>query len=77
MNQKIFTIKATGAIGKLDPEAFVPGLDLQMMYREMYWASEGYLLEMLQRGDLDAEQMKKDFRRLLKFWKSTYLRKEQ
>ena len=55
----------------------IPGLDVAMMYREMYWASEGYLWEMVQRGDVDAAQMEKDFTRLMEFWKSVYLRKEQ
>lgn len=71
-----FDRKATRALAKLNPDEFVPGLDLQMMYREMYWASEGYLWEMLQkRGGLDAAQMERDFRRLLAFWKTTYLRR--
>ena len=52
--RKFFDIKASNALAVLDPEGFVPGLDLKMMYREMYWASEGYLWEMLQRGELDA-----------------------
>jgi hypothetical protein len=47
-----------------------------MMYREMYWASEGYLWEMVQKGPVDMEQMEKDFTRLMAFWKSIYLRKE-
>ena len=59
-----------------NPEQFIPGLDIQMMYREMYWASEGYLWEMVQRGNVDVEQMEKDFKRLMEFWKSVYLRKE-
>ena len=59
-----------------DPEQFVPGLDIPMMYREMYWASEGYLWEMVQRGDMDVGQMEKDFTKLIAFWKSIYLRKE-
>lgn len=58
-----------------DPEQFIPGLDIPMMYREMYWASEGYLWEMVQRGDVDMEQMERDFGRLIAFWKSVYLRK--
>lgn len=74
--QKFFDRKARGAIAKLDPGAFVPGLDLPMMYREIYWASEGYLWEMLQRGELDAVRMERDFQKLLEFWKSIYLRKE-
>ena len=48
-----------------------------MMYREMYWASEGYLWEMLQRGELDTAQMEKDFSALLKFWRSVYQKKER
>lgn len=70
--RKYFDRKAVDALAGLNPEDFIPGLDLQMMYREMYWASEGYLWEMLQRGELDAAQMEKDFNKLLKFWKSIY-----
>lgn len=60
----------------LDPDQFIPDLDIAMMYREMYWASEGYLWEMVQRGNVDIDQMAKDFADLIKFWKSIYLRKE-
>ncbi len=74
---KYFDLKAASALAGLDPGDFVPGLDLQMMYREMYWASEGYLWEMLQRGGLDAEQMERDFSKLLEFWKSIYKRREE
>ncbi len=71
-----FDKKAADALASVNPADFVPGLDLQMMYREMYWASEGYLWEMLQRGDLDAAQMERDFTKLLAFWKSVYLKEE-
>lgn len=47
-----------------------------MMYREMYWASEGYLWEVVQRGAWDIDQMEQDFQALMEFWKSIYLRKE-
>ncbi len=73
-----FDRKASRALAALNPDDFVPGLDLGMMYREMYWASEGYLWEMLQKkGGLDAAQMETDFRRLLTFWKSIYLRRRE
>lgn len=52
----------------------MPGLDLQMMYREMFWASEGYLWEKVQQGSLNMEQMEDDFRKLIEFWKTVYLR---
>ena len=48
-----------------------------MMYREMYWASEGGLWEYIQRGDINIDAMEKDFRRLLAFWKRIYLRKNR
>ena len=60
----------------MNPEQFAPGIDIEMMYRNMYWASEGYLWELVQHGEVDYEQMEKDFLKLIDFWKSVYLRKE-
>lgn len=73
---KYFNLKADKTRLNLDPGQFIPGLDVAMMYREMYWASEGYLWEMVQRGDIDIDRMEKDFTKLIAFWKSIYLRKE-
>lgn len=75
--QRHFDGKAAAALAALNPADFVPGLDLQMMYRQMYWTSEGYLWEMLQRGPLDAARMQKDFEELLRFWKTVYQRREE
>ena len=49
-----------------------------MMYKQMYWASDGYLREMLQNGNgaMDIEKMEKDFTEMIAFWKQIYLRKE-
>ena len=71
-----FNFKTDQLRVNLDPAQFIPGLDIPMMYRDMYWASEGYLWEMVQRGDVDMEQMEKDFTKLIEFWKSIYLKKE-
>lgn len=73
---KYFNLKADKTRLNLDPKQFIPGLDIPMMYREMYWASEGYLWEMVQRGNIDIDQMEKDFTKLMEFWKSIYLRRE-
>lgn len=70
-------VHAARKLQKLDPEDFIPGIDLQMMYKEMYWASEGCLWEYIQRGDIDVDEMERDFRRLLDFWSSVYLRKKK
>lgn len=73
---KYFNLKADKVRLNLDPEQFIPGLDISMMYREMYWASEGYLWEMVQRGNVDIDEMERVFKKLIEFWKSVYLRKE-
>lgn len=60
---------------RLDPEKFVPGLDLEMMYWNMYWVSEGYLWEKSHQGSLDVDEAGRDFERLIRHWESVYLRK--
>ena len=73
---RYFNLKADLTRLNLDPAQFIPGLDVGMMYREMYWASEGYLWELVQSENVNVEQMERDFTRLMAFWKSVYLRKE-
>ncbi len=75
--RRYFNLKADKTRWNLDPAQFIPGLDIPMMYREMYWAAEGYLWEIVQAGgDLDVDRVKEDFRKLVEFWKSVYKRKE-
>ena len=74
--RKYFDLKAAKVKLNLDPSQFIPGLDIGMMYREMYWASEGYLWEAVQQGRFDIDRLEKDFTKLLTFWKSIYLRRE-
>ena len=75
--QKHVDFKTNAALLKLDPARFREGLDLQMMCREMYWASEGYLWENTQGRELDLDKMERDFTQLIDFWKQIYLRKEE
>ena len=74
--QKFLDFKANTARLNLNPEQFIPGLDVGMMYKQMYWASEGYLREKLAQGPLVVEEMEKDFIEMLNFWKHVYMRKE-
>lgn len=73
---RYFNLKVDRIRLNLEPDQFVPGLDIPMMYREMYWAAEGYLWEMLQAGDLDIDRVEKDFRKLMAFWKNNYKKKD-
>ncbi|MDD5899127.1 MAG: TetR/AcrR family transcriptional regulator [Clostridia bacterium] len=73
---KYFQFKADRTRMNLDPQQFIPGLDISMMYREMYWAAEGYLWEAVQRGNVEIGQLEEGFTKLVNFWKSVYLRKE-
>lgn len=76
---KFLDYKANKTLVNLDPDQFIPGLDLEMMYKQMYWASDGYLREVLQNGNgkMDIEKMEKDFTKMIEFWKQIYLRKEE
>lgn len=73
---RYFNLKADRTLLNLDPEQFIPGLDIPMMYQDMYWASEGYLWELVQQGDINIDEMERNFSRMIEFWKSIYLRKE-
>lgn len=64
-------------VDSLNPDDFIPGLDLRMMYTEMYWAGDGCLRALTQAGPLDAAVMEATFTRLMEFWKSAYLRKDR
>lgn len=72
---KYADFKMNAKLLNIDPAQFVPGIDIQMMYQEMYWASEGYLWEKMQTDEIDVDAMEKDFLRLIDFWKSIYLRR--
>ena len=71
-----FNWKADRARVNFNPEQFIPGLDLEMMYLDMYWAAEGYIWEKIQLGIIDVDEIERDFSRLLDFWKFVYMRKE-
>ena len=74
--QKYGAFQTNVARLRLDAKQFIPGLDLELMYQDMYWAAEGYLWEKTQQGSVDADQMERDFERMIAFWKRLYLRKE-
>lgn len=64
------------ALYNLNPEQFIPGLNIQMMYYDILWASEGYIWEKMQQNHVNADDAEQDFMKMIDFWKSIYLRKE-
>lgn len=74
--EKYSSYRTNAVLLNLDPEQFIPGLDLEMMYHDMYWATVGYLWEKAQQGDLDADAIEQDFLKLIRFWRAVYARKE-
>ena len=57
---------------KLDPADYRPGLDLQMMCRQIYLTGAGYVWQSTCLGPLDPRKMEQDFRSMLAFWRSAY-----
>ena len=43
--QNTLIFKTNTVLFNLNPEHFIEGLDLEMMYLDMLWASEGYIWE--------------------------------
>lgn len=58
----------------LDPSLYKDGLNLRLMYQDMYLASEGYMYNMQQTGKVDVDKVLKDYRQLINFWKTLYLK---
>lgn len=58
----------------IDPEQFAEGLDLEMMYKMIYFAAEGYLWEKLNCGKIDPDEMERDYLKMAEFWKKLFLR---
>lgn len=61
---------------KLNKANFREGLDLRMVYKDIYYACEGYLWEKMCPGDIDPEVMEKDLREMIAFRKSVYCSQE-
>lgn len=61
-------------IPHLDPKDFKDGLDLQKMYREIYFASEGFLWQMSRKGDIDVEKIIKEYKQMVDFWIYIFLK---
>lgn len=57
--------------------AFREDLDLSVMYRDMYYMSEGYLWHEMQRGNIDPDKMEQEYMEFLKLWKKAYLKGEK
>ncbi len=67
---------ANPALTKMDYSLLRDGVDLEMMLKDMYLASEGYLWEAYRNNNVDVNQIEKDFKKLLAFWKKIYLKEE-
>ena len=61
-------------IPELDPAQFKEGLDLEMMYKDMYLASEGFLYHEMQKEDFDVDKMASEFEKMVDFWWKLYHR---
>ena len=62
------------ALPPLDPTKFKDGIDLNMMYQDLFLASEGYLWRMEQSDNIDVDKIVEDYKKIIDFWKSIYLK---
>ena len=55
---------------------FRKDLDLGLMYKEIYYMSEGYIWHESQKGDIDPDKMEKEYVEFLSFWRKAYLKED-
>ena len=67
-------MKSNPTIANLDLSKFKEGIDLRLMYQDMYLASEGYMWRMQQMDNIDIDKIVKDYKEIIEFWKSLYLK---
>lgn len=56
---------------------FRDDLDIGVMYKDMYYMSEGYLWHEMQRGKIDPNKMEKEYMAFVKLWRKAYLKGEK
>ena len=69
-------LETNQSIPPLDPKDFKEGIDLRLMYRDMYLASEGYIWQMSQTGVIDVARILQEYKEMIDFWRELYARKE-
>ena len=71
--------KVTGeTLRQLYPDTdFRDDLDIGVMYKDMYYMSEGYLWHEMQRGKIDPNKMEEEYMAFVKLWRKAYLKGER
>ena len=59
---------------KIDPKDFKDGIDLKKMYKQIYFASEGYLWQVSQQGKIDVNKVAKEYKEMVDFWRELFLK---
>lgn len=72
-------VKVTGeTLRLLYPDTdFRDDLDIGVMYKDMYYMSEGYLWHEMQRGKIDPNKMEEEYMAFVKLWRKAYLKGEK
>ena len=69
---RYFQLKGELSLRKLSKGQFVLGVDVKDIFRHIYWAAEGYLLDNLRSGKLEPAKLERDFSGMIGFWKKIY-----
>ena len=59
---------------RADPSEFIEGLDIEMMYRTIYYAAVGFLWEIMSEKKPDLDKMEQGYLKLIDHWRKIYLR---
>ena len=67
-------LNTNNSLPPLNADDYKDGIDLRVMYQNMYLASEGYLYRMRREGKIDIDKVVEDYRQFIEFWKELFLK---
>ena len=70
--QHYFALKGELSLKNISRSQFMHDVDVKEIFRHIYWAAEGYLLEKLRNGTPDPAKLERDFSGMIQFWKKIY-----
>lgn len=67
-----YQMKADLSLKNLPNEQFRFGLNASEVFKHIFWAANGYLIDHLRKGSFHTATLEKDFTNMIRFWRDIY-----
>ena len=62
---------------KIDTSVFRSDIDLKLMYKEIMYSVDGFMLNKYRSQNIVVDEIEKEMKLLIEFWKKIYMHNEQ